>query len=103
MKRKLKTWEKFEREFKPLSDTWEERYEYDSGFKFICIKYNGMHWHVYSTMKPLFGTEIQVRKYYNVKDYTHHGYNGFDNSWHELWFEPEFEPIDFLSKKEVEI
>jgi len=96
MKRKLKTWEQFEEEFKSLADKWIEiRYA-------VKIIYDGMFWFINSEKKELFGTEIEVKEIYHNSNYTHFGHRYL---WHELWFEPEmvFEEIEFLSKEEVEI
>jgi len=100
MIRKLKTWEQFEDEFKPLSDKWNEiRYA-------VKIIYDGMFWFINSEKKELFGTEIEVEeiKNNNGYNYTHKSMgNGKIYGWHELWFEPEFKEIEFLSMEEVEI
>jgi len=96
MKRKLKTWEQFEKEFEPIADEWHINDLYD-----VVIDYNNMHWYINRTdMIKRFGTEIEVKKI-NDKDYTY-----MSNSyyyWHELWFEPEYKEIEFISKEEVEI
>jgi len=99
MKRKLKTWEQFEDEFRLLSYEWVE-YEY---YAWTIIVYNGMRWHISPKKKELFGTEIEVTE---IRDfnYTHIGM-GIGNRffWHELWFEQEFKEIEFLSEEEVNI
>jgi len=104
MIKKLKTWDQFEAEFKPLADVWKE-YEY--GYE-VEIKYNNMRWYINSLMRDFFGTEIEVEKikYYKRHNYTHNYThrsmgNGKIYGWHELWFEPEF--VEFLSEEEVEI
>jgi len=92
MIRKLKTLKEFKDEFKPLADRWVE-YEY------YCIEYNNMIWIIDTEKIKKFGTEVEVKEIYD-KDYTHYGKGFF---WHELWFEPEFKKIEFLSMEEVEI
>jgi len=96
MKRKLKTWEQFEKEFKPLAEKWEE---YANGN--IFIKCSNVYWCIRPKMRKYFGTKIEVHGfnlYHPV--YTHKGHN---HAWHESWFEPEFEEIEFISKEEIVI
>jgi len=105
MKRRLKTWEQFAKEFKPLSDKWgdwHEWYEWEDGNKIIEIFYNNMTWHITLTMKDLFGTEVEVKEIKDI-NYTHVGVDGNYWYWHEDWFEPEFKEIEFISKEEIEI
>jgi len=93
MKKRLKTLKVIKEEFKPLSDYWSE-----NGYDRYII-YNDMVWTINSSMRPFFGTEIEVKKFF-YDDYTHIDIKyGFH--WHELWFEPEF--IEFLSVDEVNI
>jgi len=94
MKRKLKTWEKFVEEFKPLADRWNVNNIH--GY----INYNGLEWYINPIMKDLFGTEIEVKELRYTPFYN---YMGKGWSWHKLWFEPEFEEIEFLTEEEVEI
>jgi len=99
MKKKLKTWEAFEAEFRPFADRWDESI-IDMGI--IQIKYNDMVWTINSHMKKLFGNEFEV---YRITDenYTHGGFDDFSWSWNELWFEEEYKEIEFITKEEVEI
>lgn len=96
MKRKLKTWEAFKEEFKPLCDEWNVYH--DS----ITIFYKKVKWYISSLKKDKFGTEIEVKKLKGKCNYTHEIIPEF---WvcHELWFEPEFEPIEFITKEEMKI
>jgi len=99
MKKKLKTWKAFVAEFKPIADKWDE----DEYGYFINIYYNNVEWTINTDMQKLFGTEIKVRELnYNSKSYTYSD-SILGCNWHELWFEPEFEEIEFISKEEVEI
>jgi len=77
MKRKLKSWEQFESEFKPLVKKWI------SDKLGIDILYNNMYWVITTEMKKMFGTEIEVRKV-NLPNYTYEKYGYY---WHESWFE----------------
>lgn len=97
MKRKLKTWEQFEEEFKPYSFKWMN---YNiSGHSFI--EYKNFSWFISSSMKKYFGEKIEIKKinkiHYTYKD-KKLGFN-----WHELWFEPEFESIELISKEDFEV
>jgi len=94
MKRKLKTWKAFEDEFEPLSDEW-----YEDGFGDYYITYKNMHWIIIPEMRRIFGSEIEFYKIDN-EDYTYKG-KEYSYLWHELWFEPEYKEIEFLSEKEV--
>lgn len=98
--RKLMTWEKFVEIFKPLVDVW--CYGVLSGN--LYIEYKDMKWLILSGERLLFGTEIDVEEYKD-NNYTHkHKYrNHVIYNFHESWFEPEFKPIEFLSKEEMEI
>jgi len=91
MKRRLKTWEQFVKEFKPLASEWKVSCNY------YYIKYNDMKWFISPEMKRIFGTEIEIEKVYS-SNYT---YIGGSYYWHELWFEEEFKEIEFLSEEEV--
>jgi len=97
MKKKLKTWEAFEAEFKPIADRWII-YTIDDN-NVVEIHYNDLHWYIHKDMKDLFGTEIEVREM-NLGDYTHVSPRF---GWHEDWFEPEYKEIEFISKEEFEI
>lgn len=77
----LKTWEEFEKLFKPICNKWNE---YDG----ICIRieYKHMHWEITPEMKEAFGKKIFVKEK-NVNNYTHQAnINGEPYLWHELWF-----------------
>jgi len=95
MKRKLKTWKAFKAEFKPIADKWDE-------FSHIYILYKTMNWTINNSMKKRFGTEIEVKKI-NDRSYYSYTHEGNNWCWHELWFEPEFEEIEFITKEEIEI
>lgn len=96
MKKKLITWDEFKKKFKPYATSWDE--ENNS----ISISYNGLEWCIDDYMIPCFGTEIEIEEapelnYYTYKGIKYHFY------WHDLWFEPEFIPIDFITEKDIEI
>jgi len=97
MRRRLKTWKQFEEEFKSISDEWNNDMWND-----LHIEYNNIYWCITLEMKKMFGTEIEVKEYSSSSDlsfdYTH---KGESYAWHESWFEPEFEEVEFLSEEEV--
>jgi len=101
MKKKLKTWEAFEAEFKPFADLWEKRENLI--ISYIHIEYNDIVWDINDIMKKLFGSEIEVEEYNHSICYTHRGCINYGFAWHELWFEEEFEEIEFLSEEEMEL
>ena len=93
MKVKLKTLEQLEEEF---------------GFKFYesryLTKFNNMDWWIDKDMFEYLGKEIEVKKIDGSRDYTHCGIiNHIKWGWHELWFEPEFVPIEFIKENEFEL
>lgn len=98
IKRRLITWEEFKRRYKPYAIEWDD----DNGI--YEIEYKEWEWSFDGDDKEDFGKEILVRKLdeYKYSNYTHEdketGYG-----WHELWFEPEFKPIEFIGKKEMEL
>jgi len=97
MKRKLKTWEQFKSEFRPMADRWvkDER-------GYISLEYKNMHWCIIIDMQEMFGTEIEVREYDIYHSYTYKDMK-YGYIWHELWFEPEYKEIEFITKEEIEI
>jgi len=100
MKRKLKTWKDFKEEFKPFADKWNEGVH-------AFIDYNNIHWAINKEMKSSFGTEIDIERILDGDpNYTYMGYIKDISRlwlWHELWFEPEFKPIEFLKEEDMEI
>lgn len=94
-KRKLKTLDELELEFKDISDEWDY-----SSFGNLYIIYKDMRWIINKEIFKYFGTEIEVRKVDYSSNYTH-VCREKEWYWHELMFKPEFEPIEFLSIDEV--
>ena len=91
MKRRLKTLEQLVKEFE---------FEYD-GCDYTTT-FNDMDWCIYYIMLKQLGTEIEVEKMEADFDYTHYD-NEIGCYWHELWFEPIFEPSDFIKEDEFKI
>ena len=91
--KKLISWEQFNKEFEVNQNHF--------GDGDCDVTYNGYKWFINSAMIDYFGKKIKVTRYYgsNKENYTHEG----DWLWHELWFEEEFEPIEFLTEEEMMI
>lgn len=99
MKKRLKTLEQLERDLKPLCSEWI----YDDYLESISITYNSKKFYINDTMLEQLGTEIEVVEVDEKEK--EDGYSYMEKSiheycYHELWFEPEFKPIEFLSEEE---
>lgn len=87
MEVKLKTWEEFEKEFKPFSKFWKILISGD-----VEIRYNKKLWYITSEMKKKFGKTMKFKESGNDSlSYTHSGRIGSSlYYWHELWFDDGF-------------
>ena len=93
MKVRLKTAEQLEKEF---------GFEFNG--EYSVITFNNMWWVINDLMFKYLGKEIEIEKFIGNINYTHRGkINDIKWYWHELWFEPEFIPIEFINEDEFEI
>ena len=78
------------------------------GFKYDGYNYetyfNDMFWRINNLMFKYLGEEIEVEELTLSINYTHKGkISDTAWHWHELWFEPEFVPIEFIKENEFEL
>jgi hypothetical protein len=100
----LLTWEEFEKKFKPISVKWTEIYDPENGeIVYIDIKLNGgPPWLITKKSVEEFGTTVEVYDLEFPQNFTHTNKEK-THRYHESWFKPEFKPIEFLTKEDIEL
>ena len=86
-----------------------EEFGFKSSGRDYRTNFNGMHWHIHESMFRYLGNDVNVERLEEeIKKTTYYTHRNTDCGrhgwyWHELWFEPEFVPIEFINEDEFEI